>query len=48
MSGTYNKLKFMWQRLMFGERFCVVAITIAIVCTLINVGLCLLGYKWPQ
>lgn len=48
MAKRLNKVRAMWERLLWRDRFCLVITAIAVICTLINVGISLLGYKWPQ
>ena len=48
MAKRLSEVRAMWERLHWSDRFCLVITAIAGICTIINVGISLLGYKWPQ
>lgn len=41
-------IKARWRELYWMDKVSVACIVIAVVCTTINLGAILLGYKWPQ
>lgn len=43
-----RRLEVRWRELWWMDKVSVACIVIAVVCTAINLGAILLGYKWPQ